>query len=641
MKKETIPQYLAARAIERPDQVAMRSKTSGIWRQLSWQQLWEQVKALSIGLSQLDFHRGDNLAIIGDNRPEWVVSEMAAQAVGGTVLGIYQDSSPEEIAEMLVHCDVKIVIADGQEQVDKLLEITAELPLMKRIIFCDPRGMRGYSHPLLLPYSELLAQGKQSPLWSTDCFQEMIQDGSAEDIAILCYTAGTTAAPKAAMLSHRNLLTMAESLFSLDRQQAVREYVSFLPLAWIGEQMMGIAGFVLMGYTVNFPEDTATVEADLREIGPDLIFCPPRIWEDITSRIQLRIQGAGWLRRNLYEWFRPYGEAMAQSTRTNVRLPFWQRLMYRLGDYLVFSAMKDHIGLLRTRRAYTSGGMLGTDVCQFFHSLGIELRQVYGQTEVCGMTAAQRKGRIRPETVGEPLSGTEIKISQEGEILVKSPGVFAGYYKDEQATCSAFAEGWFRTGDSGHIDSEGQLTVHGRLQDVIRLSSGETVPAQLVENKLKFSPFIREAIALGTDRPYVTALVNIDMESVGRWASLRQLAYTTYADLTQKPEVLSLILAEVKRINAQVPKTAQVKRFVLLYKELDADDGELTRTKKVRREFVAKKYEEIIRSLYTEDSMLQVEGTVRYRDGRESAVRTQLTVMHVENLCSSSDEEVA
>jgi long-chain acyl-CoA synthetase len=640
VKRETIPQCLAEKAGTIPDQIAVREKKFGIWQQLTWAKLLEQVKAFSLGLLELGFGHGDKLAIIGDNRPEWIMAEVAAQALGGISVGTYQDSLPKEIAYVLAHCDAKFVVVEDQEQVDKLLEIEPEIPLITKIIYYDAKGMRGYDHPLLAEFRDIQSIGRNSRLWSSAYFDESVARGSADDIAIFCYTSGTTGLPKGAMLTHRNMLNMAESLFSIDPLKPEDEYVSFLPLAWIGEQMMSVSGAFLVGFTINFPEETTTVQADLREIGPHVMFSPPRIWEDMVSRIQVRLQDAGWFKRQVYEWFRPFGEAKAEASITGSKLGLWKRAMYWLGDYLVFSAIKDHLGLLHLRRAYNGGAALGADLTKFFHSIGVNLKQIYGQTEVSGIAIVHRDGRIKFDTVGEPIPGTEAKISEKGEILIKSPSVFAGYYKNEQATAETLADGWLHTGDAGYIDQDGQLVVIDRVKDVIRLTGGELFSPQFIENKLKFSPYLKEAVAIGTDRPYVAAILNIDMANVGRWAETNQIAYTTYTDLSQKPEVLALIQREVERINKQLPEKARVKRFVLLYKELDADDEELTRTKKVRRGFVVQKYEAVIAGLYGDQNILQVEGMIKYRDGKETTIRTQMRVVDVDR-DFSPDGEVA
>ncbi|UFJ41593.1 AMP-binding protein [Brevibacillus humidisoli] len=640
MKTETLPQWLVEKAARIPDQTAMREKEFGIWQELTWAQLLNEVKAFSLGLVELGFQPQEKLAIIGDNRPEWIISEIAAQAAGGVSVGIYQDSLPKEIAYVLNHADAKIVVVEDQEQVDKLLEIEMEIPHVEKIIYYDRKGMRGYEHPLLAEFTQIQQMGRESNAWESSVFFEQVERGSADDVAILCYTSGTTGFPKGAMLSHRNLLNMAERLFRLDPLSEKDEYVSFLPLAWIGEQMMGVSGAFLIGYTINFPEETSTVQADLREIGPHVMFSPPRIWEDMVSRVLVRLQDAGWLKRKIYECLRPYGERKAEASISGRRLTLWERLMYILGDYLVFSAMKDHLGLLRLKRAYTGGASLGSDVTKFFHSLGVNLKQIYGQTEISGIAIVHHDGRIKFDTVGEPIPGTQMRISEQGEIMLKSASVFTGYYKNDQATMETITDGWLHTGDAGYIDDDGHLVVIDRLKDVIRLDSGEMFSPQYIENKLKFSPYIKEAVAVGTNRPYVAAMLNIDMANVGRWAEVNQVAYTTYTDLSQKSEVLQLIRHEVERINHDLPEKAKVKRFVLLYKELDADDEELTRTKKVRRGFVAHKYEAVIAGLYGDGKLLDIEGTIKYRDGKEATIRAQMEVVDVGDSLSA-DGEVA
>ncbi|MBO8163756.1 MAG: AMP-binding protein [Brevibacillus sp.] len=640
MKTETLPQWLVEKATRIPDQAAMREKEFGIWQERTWSELLSDVKAFSLGLRELGFQPNDKLAIIGDNRPEWIIAQTAAQAAGGVSVGIYQDSLPKEIAYVLYHADAKLVVVEDQEQVDKLLEIEAEIPRVEKIIYYDRKGMRHYSHPLLAEFAHIQHLGRQSAAWETSLFYDAVEQGAADDAAILCYTSGTTGFPKGAMLTHRNLLNMTESLFALDPLTDKDEYLSFLPLAWIGEQMMAISGAFLVGFTVNFPEETSTVQADLREIGPHVMFSPPRIWEDMVSRVQVRLQDAGWFKRKMYELFRPFGERRAEASISGKKLNIWEKLMYWLGDYLVFSAIKDHLGLLRLKRAYTGGAALGSDVTKFFHSMGVNLKQIYGQTEIAGIAIVHHDGRIKFDTVGEPIPGTEMRISDKGEILLKSASVFAGYYKNEQATRETICDGWLHTGDAGYIDEDGHLVVIDRLKDVIRLESGEMFSPQYIENKLKFSPYIKEAVAVGTDRPYVAAILNIDMANVGRWAEGNQVAYTTYTDLSQKSEVLRLIRQEVARVNQSLPEKARVKRFVLLYKELDADDEELTRTRKVRRGFISKKYEKVLDGLYGENKLLDVEGTIKYRDGKEATIRARMEVVDVEEQ-QTSDGEVA
>lgn len=630
MIEKTLPQLLLDKAQVMGKKVALREKDYGIWQELTWHSYLSRVKAFALGLASMGFSREDKLAIIGDNRPEWVIAELGAQSLGGISVGIYQDSLPKEIAYVLNHSDVKFIVVEDQEQVDKMLEIENELVSVNKLIYYDPKGMRHYKHPLLLSFSQVEDLGNIFEKDHPDFFEEQVRAGKPEDIAIFCYTSGTTGFPKGAMLTHRNLVNMGESLMSMDSVKQKDEFLSFLPLAWIGEQMMALSASLVVGFTVNFPEETTTVQENLREIGPHLVFSPPRIWEDMISKVQVKIQEASWLKRKLYIFFRKYGEKRANSLFNKSNQNLLERLLYLIGNFLVFSAIKDHLGLLRVKWAYTGGAALGADVFRFYHSLGINLKQIYGQTEVAGIAVVHRDGDIKFDSVGLPIPGTEVKISDLGEILLKSPSVFTGYYKNDEATEETLQDGWLRTGDAGYLDQDGHLTVIDRVKDVIRLHSGELFSPQFIENKLKFSPYIKEAVAIGQDRPYVVAIVNIDMANVGRWAEVNQIPYTTYTDLSQKPEVLSFIQKEIAGINQALPEKARIAKFVLLYKELDADDEELTRTKKVRRAFVAEKYAPLIEGLYSRSEEIQVEGKVKYRDGKETIIRTTLKVMDLE-----------
>ncbi|MFX3623063.1 MAG: AMP-binding protein [Ectobacillus sp.] len=621
----TMPQLLLQRYEISPDKVALRYKDFGIWNEISWKMYYEEVKQFALGLKTLGFSRGDKLAIIGENRRQWVIAELAAQGLGGVSVGIYQESLPQEIAYILQNCEASFAVVEDQEQVDKLLEIENEIPNVKNIIFYDNRGMRSYKQDKLMYFNKVQELGKQSV--SQTLFEEEVKQGKYEDIALLSYTSGTTGHPKGTMLSHENLVEMAKNLSAVDPLAENDEYVSFLPLAWIGEQMMGVAMALYNGITVNFPEEPSTVLQNVREIGPHVMFSPPRVYEDMVSKFQVRMQDAGWLKRKLYEWLKPIGEAYAEAALTNKPLSFPAKFLYKLSDYLLFSAIRDHLGLLRIKRAYTGGAALGPDVTRFFHSIGVNLKQIYGQTEISGIAIVHRDGDIKYDSVGVPIPGTEVKISEAGEILLKSPSVCKGYYNNEKSTKETVQDGWLHTGDAGYVDEDGHLHVIDRLKDVIRLQSGEMFSPQFIENKLKFSPYIKEAVAIGKDQPYVVAMINIDMDNVGRWAEKNQIIYTTYIDLASKAEVLQLIQQEVEKVNEGLPEKARIQKFVLLYKELDADDEELTRTKKVRRSFVLQKYKALVDGLYSEKSAIQVTGTIKYRDGNESTIETTLQIM--------------
>ncbi|RAK22112.1 long-chain acyl-CoA synthetase [Anoxybacillus vitaminiphilus] len=627
MGNMTFPQALLEKALKAGDKVALREKDYGIWNEYTYKDYYEQVKAFALGLAKLGFQRGDKLAIIGDNRPEWVFSELAAQSLGGVSVGIYQESLPHEMSYIIDNCDAVFVVVEDQEQVDKMLEIEHEIPKVKKMIYYDDRGMRNYRHEKLMYFKEVQEIGERFAKEAPNYFENEVKKGSYDDTAILSYTSGTTGNPKGTMLSYRNLFEMAKHLSEIDPLDENDEYLSFLPLAWIGEQMMTLSMAFHNSIIVNFPEEPSTVLENLREIGPHVMFSPPRIYEDMLSKFQVRIQDASWLKRKLYEWCKPIGEKVAEAHFQKKEPSFGTKLLFKLADYLIFSAIRDHFGLLRIKRAYTGGAPLGPDVFRFFHSIGVNIKSIYGQTEVAGIAFVHRDGDIKLDSVGIPIPGTEVKISDEGEILIKSPSVCQGYYKNEESTKKTIENGWLHTGDAGFLDEEGHLYVIDRLKDVIRLQSGEMFSPQFIENKLKFSPYIKEAVAIGRDRPYVVAIINIDMANVGRWAEKNQIVYTTYSDLSAKPEVLALIQEEVNEINKTLPEKARVKKFVLLYKELDADDEELTRTKKVRRQFVAMKYASLIEGMYSSSEQINVEGTIKYRDGKEQTIKTTLQVV--------------
>ncbi|MEW6448200.1 MAG: AMP-binding protein [Bacillota bacterium] len=627
---ETLPQLLVRNARRCGEKVALREKEFGIWQTISWNEYLKHVRNFCLGLVSLGFEAGDKVAIIGDNRPEWIYAELAAQAGGGVSLGIYQDSLPREVSYVISHSDSRFVVVEDQEQVDKILEIKQELPAVKKVIYYDPKGMKGYHDPLLLEFEAVEAMGEELHRKSPALFEEMVRRGRADDLAIIAYTSGTTGFPKGAMMSHKNMLSMAQNLLSVDPLDAKSEFLSFLPLAWMGEQMMAVSAALWVGFTVNFPEEPETVQQNLREIGPHMMFSPPRIWEDIVSRVQVKMEDSTWLKRTLYRFFMDVGCRVADARFAKKKPSVGLQALNRLGELLIFSAIKDHLGLQRLRYAYTGGAALGPEVFRFFHALGVNLKQIYGQTEIAGISVVHRNGDIRFHTVGMPIPETEVRISEEGEILSRSPSVFLGYYKNPEATAEVLRDGWLHSGDAGYIDEGGHLVVIDRLKDVMRLADGSIFSPQYISNKLKFSPYIKEAVVIGKDRPYVVALINIDMANVGRWAENHHLPYTTYVDLSQKPEVLELVSQEVKRVNEDLPSAVRIKRFVILHKELDADDEELTRTRKVRLGYVIAKYADLVEGLYQGLPEIRVETLAKYRDGRGIVVQTALKVIQVE-----------
>jgi len=637
---DTLPKRLQAMARKYGhSRIALREKDYGIWQQYTWQDYLDRVRDFCLGLVSLGFRRGDKIAIVGDNRPEWVIAELAAQSAGGTSVGIYQDSLAKEMAYVIDHSDAVIVVVEDQEQVDKILEVRDLIPKVRHLIYYDPKGLRTYTDPWLLYFPRVLEMGREYGRQHPGLFEEMVAAGDGEDTAIICYTSGTTGNPKGAMLSHRNLLAMGDTIQTVDPLTPDDDFLSFLPLAWIGEQMTALAMHLSIGFTVNFPEEPDTVQENMREIGPHVMFSPPRIYEDMVTRVQVKIQDAGWLKRKLWEFFQPIGLRVADARFAHKPVPLTDRLLYALGEFLVFSAIKDHLGLARLKRAYTGGAPLGPDVFRFYHALGVNLKQIYGQTEIVGIAVLHRDDDIRFHTVGTPLPGGEMAISPEGEILLRSRAVFQGYYKMPEESAKTLAGGWLHTGDAGYIEEEsGQLVVIDRLKDVMRLSTGEIFSPNFLENKLKFSPYIKEAVAVGNGRTHVVAMINIDLQSVGHWAEGQGIPYTTYQDLSQKGPVIDLIAGEIARVNADLPEAAGIRSFVILHKELDADDEELTRTRKLRRGFVYQKYAPVIEGLYNRAKEIPVQSRVRYRDGRETVIETVLQVRELLPVPGQSEE---
>jgi len=633
-RPQTLPQYLYAHAQKHPDRVALRERIYGIWQEMTWRQFYEFVKHFALGLHELGLQPEDTVAIIGDNRPEWVIAELAAQSLGSKSVGIYQDSIPPEVEDIAVRADATFIVAEDQEQVDKVVEIWPSLEgKVRKVIYYDPKGLRGYNQPYLMYFHDVVALGKAFEEKHPGWFEERLAQGKATDLAILSTTSGTTARPKLAMLTHKNLLSMAKNLMAVDPLEPDDEYVSFLPLAWIGEQMMTVASGLYIGFKINFPERPETVQHDLREIGPQVMFSPPRIWESLVSQVQVKIEDTTPLKRWFFNWALPIGYEMADTRFAKKKPSLWLRIKYFLADWLVFQQIKDQLGLRHLKRAYTGGAALGPDVFRFFHALGVNLKQIYGQTEISGIAVLHRDGDIKFQTVGLPIPETEVKIDEEtGEILMRSPAVMVGYYKNPEATREAIdEEGWLHSGDAGYFDEDGHLIVIDRAKDVMTLADGTKFSPQFIENKLKFSPYIREAVVFGGgDLPYVTAFINIDFANVGKWAENRQLPYTTYTDLSQKPQVYALIKEHVRRVNQDLPPAARIQRFLLLHKELDADDAELTRTRKVRRRLIRQRYARLIEAMYGDAPTVEVETTIVYQDGTTATIRTDLRIERME-----------
>jgi len=623
---DTFPKLLVRNAHTFADRTALREKEFGIWQSITWREYHDRVRDFSLGLVALGMQRGDKVAIIGDNRPEWVCSEIAAQAAGGASVGLYQDSNLNEVAYVIDHCDATFVVAEDQEQVDKILDMMETLPKVRHVVYTDPRGLRSYKHPALLSFEQVEEKGRELARERPDLWMENVRRGAADDVAIVCYTSGTTGFPKGAMLSFRNLLAMALSLHEVDPKRPGDEFVSFLPLAWIGEQMMSLSTALAVGFTVNFPEEPETVMENIREIGPHVMFAPPRIWENLTSTVQVRIMDTSPFKRLMYNLCLPIGQKVADLQFAKKAVPARLRILYRLAYWGLFRALKDRLGFTYLRSGSTGGAALGPDVFRFFHAMGVPLKQIYGQTEISGISCIHREEDIQFHTVGKPIPGTEVRISERGEILSRSAAVFLGYYKNEKATQETMEEGWLHSGDAGYLTEDGHLVVIDRIKDVMQLADGTKFSPQFIENRLKFSPYVKEAVVVGHDRPYLTAMLCIDMGIVGKWAERRRISYTTYTDLSAKAEVYDLLQAEVDQVNETLPAAARIRKFVLLYKELDADDEELTRTRKVRRAFVEDRYQEVIAALYGDRGEVAIDTTIKFQDGKTTRIHTTLLV---------------
>jgi len=624
---DTLPKYLLQTAARYGDKkVAMRKKQFGIWREYTWKESLEKVKYLTLGLLRLELQRGDKVAIIGENDPEYYWIELAIQAAGAAAVGIFTDCSPIEVRYIVDHCDAWLVFAKDQEQCDKMLAIKKELPQIWRVIYWDPKGLWNYNDPLLMSFEELLSLGKEYEQANPGLFEETVAQGKADDIAIFCYTSGTTGVPKGAMITHGNLLFGYRAATAVDPRNDKEDYLSFLPMAWITEHVLGLTTHVCSGMVVNFPEEPETVQADLREIAPCTLLFSSRLWESVASMVQARMNDSSRFKQFLYNMALPIGLQVVDR-RAQGKDPglFW-RLAYALADLAVFRPLRDKLGLSKIRSAYTAGAALSPDVMRFFQAIGVNIKQLFGSTEAIIHTI-HRDGDIRPDTVGPPAPGVELRISAEGEVLVRSPGVFQGYYKDPIATAEKLRDGWFHTGDAGYITPEGHLIYLDRVKDLLELASGARFSPQYIEGRLKFSPYIKDCMVLGgKDRAFVTAIINIDFENVGKWAEKHHIPYTTFVDLSQKPEVYDLIRKDVERVNRTLPEAARIRKFVLLHKEFDADEAELTRTRKLRRGAIKLRYWNMIEAMYRGQDQVTVRAEVRYRDGRTGTVETAVKV---------------
>ena len=612
-----------------PTRVALREKECGIWRPITWEEYYLQVKHISLGLVELGLKKDDKVAMIGDNRPEGLWAELGTLCAGGVAVWLFQDCLMDEVQYIVDHCDARFLVCEGQEEVDKGLAIRNQCPKLERIIWDDPKGMRHYQDPILLSLDEVRRLGEEADRRSPELFEKQALNGHGDEVALLFYTSGTTSEPKGVLLSHHNMLTMGQHLMEVDPCQETDDFVSFLPFAWIGEQMMSISSGLQLGYTINFPEEPETSMDDLREVGPHVMFAPPRLYEQMTRNVQVKYLDAGFVKRHAFQLAMKIGYRVADMKFRKERIPWHWRMLRWLAYQTVQRKLRDHLGLSRIRNAYTGGAAMGPDHFRFFHALGVNLKQIYGQTEIAGISVVHRTGDIKFDTVGKPIPGTEIQINEDGEITSRSPSVFLGYYKNPEATAKTLVDGWLYSGDRGFIDEDGHLVVFDRSKDVMTLCDGRPFSPQYLETRLKFSPYIKDAWIIGDRRDYVVAVICIDYPVVGRWADSKGINYTSYSELSQKGAVYELVAAQISDANKDLPEAARIRKFVNLYKELDADDDELTRTRKLRRAFVEKRYETIVNALYGNQESFRMDTTITYEDGREVHIDTELLVKTV------------
>lgn len=619
---DTYPKILRLNAKEHGHEIALREKDFGLWRVFTWNDYQNRVRDFTLGMVELGIKRGDVIGIIGDNRPDWVSAEIAAHAIGGMSLGMYRESLPEEVLYLLTYGETKIVFAEDEEQVDKLLELGDRAPHLKHIVYSDPRGMRKYNDPRLIDADKLAKMGRDRAAREPQLYDQLVDATKGDDVAILCTTSGTTSNPKLAMLAAGRVLSHCASYLAFDPKGPDDEYVSVLPLPWIMEQVYALGKGLLSRMKVNFVEEPDTMMNDFREIAPTFVLFAPRIWEAIAADVRARVMDASPLKQRLYDVGMKSGLAALADGKHSA-----------LADTLLFRALRDRLGFSRLRSAATGGAALGPDTFKFFRAMGVPLRTLYGQTETLGAFTLHKPDEVDPDTTGVSMAESiEIEIRDPdingvGEIVVRHPNMFSGYYKNEAATAADMRDGWMHSGDAGYFNKAKQLVVIDRIKDLAQTSRGDRFSPQYIENKLKFSPYVAEAVVLGDGRDYLAAILCIRFSIVSKWAEKNRLSFTTYTDLSSRPETYELLRKEVEAVNATLPPAQRISKFLLLYKELDADDGELTRTRKVRRTVINEKYGDIINAIYGDRPDIDIDTVIRFQDGTTQRIRCTLPVI--------------
>ena len=631
----SMPHYLLRNAEQYRNRVAMRHKNLGIWHEWTWAQMLEEVQAFSLGLAELGLVAGDKIAIVGNNRPRLYWTFAAVQAIGGIPVPVYADSVADEMVFVLDHAAVRYAVCQDQEQIDKVMSVQKKLPELEKLIYDEPRGLRDYDSKQVHDFTKVQSLGRQSlerDMSKSVQWREGIDSLQPDALCVMLYTSGTTGRPKGVMLSHRNMVVTSINANRFDNLGAGEQTIAYLPLAWVGDHVFSYGQALTAGYCVCCPEDADTVTADRREIAPSYFFAPPRVFETLLTAIMVNMEDAGRLKKAMFDHFigvaKRYGEAVLDGES----LPLLQRMHYRLGDWFVYGPLKNRLGMSKVRVGYTAGEAIGPEIFSFYRSIGINLKQLYGQTEASVYITAQPDGEIDANTVGTPCPDVELQIADNGEVLYRSPGVFMGYFRNEEATASTkTADGWVHTGDAGYIDDRGHLRIIDRAKDVGHLNDGSLFPPKYIENKLKFFPNIKEVVAFGDKRDHVTAFINIDLTAVSNWAERNNIVYASYQELAAHPQVYSMIEAHVDQVNQDLSiestmSGAQIRRFLILHKELDADDGELTRTLKVRRAFIVDRYQILIDALYSDRDEQFVSTEVTFEDGRKGMIEATVQI---------------
>jgi len=622
----TLVRVLARNAEAFPDTVAIREKSKGIWQETTWRQLLEMVLRCAAGLETLGFKAGDVLLVLGDNRPRLYAGMLSAGALGGYAMPAYPDATLDEVRHFVHEAGARFMLAEDQEQVDKMLELRHQGAAIEHIIYDDPRGLTAYANPGLLSWDALQAKGIERLAAGNDAQAELVARARPDDPAVFVHSSGSTGKPKGVVLSHRNLLAGVRNAHQGKAFDFGESILAYLPMAWVGDFAVTMAAGIALHFTINIPERQETVLQNLREIAPTFYLAAPRSWDNLLTAIQVRVEDSSWLKKRVYEFFMASAISAERRKLDGHEPTLKQRLLGPFGEWLVSGPIKDQFGLTRLRGAFTGGEAMGEDTFVFYRALGIKLRQLYGQTESCAYNAIQTLDEVRLHTVGRPLPGVELRISDAGEILIRSGSVFSGYFKQEEATRESLEDGWLHTGDAGYVEPDGHLVVLGRVSDVVHTAKGERYIPNYIENRLKFSPYIKDAAVVGRGRDTLAALICIDKDAVGLWAELRGISYITYADWSQKPQVIALVASAVRHVNSTLPEGLQLRQFVCLHKEFDADDGEITRTRKIRRNVVEERYQPIIDAIYDRKHTVLMKAQISYESGEVGVIERTLTV---------------